>query len=111
VNAAVANLGQQLDDKADALPTVKVEVSGLVADVEGNTVILNVGSKNGVKVGDQLTISRKIKDIKDPSTGAVIKTLTNQIGTATVTQVDDSSATATFSGSGTAQVGDVVKSQ
>jgi len=109
VNSAVASLGQQLDDKASALPTVKIQVSGLVADVEGSTVILNVGSKNGVKVGDQLTISRKIKDIKDPATGAVIKTLTSDLGTATVTQVDDSSATATFSGSGTAKVGDVVK--
>ena len=51
VNASVANLGQQLDDKADSLPTVKVVVSGLVADVEGNTLILNVGTKAGVKVG------------------------------------------------------------
>lgn len=111
VNAAVANLGQQLDDKADALPTVKVEVSGLVADVTGNTLVLNVGSKGGVKVGDQLTVSRKVKDVKDPSTGAVIKTIVNQVGTATVTEVDEGSATATFNGSAPAKVGDVVKNQ
>lgn len=111
VNAAVANLGQQLDDKASSLPTVKVEVSGLVADVEGNTLILDCGQKSGVKVGDQLIVSRKIKDIKDPSTGAVIKTLTSQLGTATVTEVDALSSTATFSGSNPPKAGDVVKSQ
>lgn len=111
VNAAVANLGQQLDDKAGAMLTEKPQVSGLVADVTGNTLVLNVGSGAGVKVGDQLTVSRKVKDVKDPSTGAVIKTIVNQIGTATVTEVDENSATATFSGSSTVQVGDVVKNQ
>jgi Flagellar assembly protein T, C-terminal domain len=104
-------MGQQLDDKASILPTVKVEVSGLVADVTGNTLILNVGSKAGVKVGDQLSISRKVKDVKDPTTGAVIKTITSQVGTATVTEVDEGSATATFNGSGAPKVGDVAKSQ
>jgi len=111
VNAAVANMGQQLDDKAGELPTVKVEVAGVVADVTGNTLILNVGSKAGVKVGDKLTISRKVKDVKDPSTGAVIKTITNEVGTAMVTQVDDASSTATFNGTGTPQVGDLVRGE
>jgi curli biogenesis system outer membrane secretion channel CsgG len=111
VNAAVANMGQQLDDKSSVLPTVKVQVSGLVADVTGSTLVLNVGRKAGVNVGDQLTISRKVKDVKDPTTGAVIKTITNQLGTATVTEVDDGSSTATFNGSGTPQIGDVVKNQ
>ena len=111
VNAAVADMGQQLDDKAAALPNVKSQVSGLVADVTGNTLILNVGRKAGVNVGDQLMVSRKIKDIKDPSTGAVIKTITDQVGVATVTEVEDGSATATFNGTGAPQVGDVVKNQ
>ena len=75
VNASVANLGQQLDDKADSLPTVKVAVSGLVADVTGNTLILNVGTKAGVKVGDHLGVFRKGKEIRDPATGKVLKTM------------------------------------
>jgi curli biogenesis system outer membrane secretion channel CsgG len=109
VTAAVADLGQQLDDKAASLPTENVQVSGLVADATGNTLVLNVGSKAGLKVGDQLTVSRKVKDVKDPTTGAVIKTIVDQIGTAVVTEVDRDSATATFSGTGTPKVGDVVK--
>ncbi len=109
VNKAVADMGQQLDNKAASLPTVKVEVSGVVADVTGNTLVLNVGSKAGVKVGDQLTVSRKVKDVKDPSTGTVIKTIVDPVGTATVTEVEEISATATFSGSAPAKVGDMVK--
>lgn len=111
VMAAVANMGQQLDDKAASLPTEKVDVSGLIADVSGTTLVLNVGSKAGVKVGDQLSVSRKVRDVKDPGTGAVIKTIVDQIGTATVTEVDLNSATATFSGAGVPKVGDIVKAK
>jgi heterodisulfide reductase subunit B len=111
VNRAVADMGQQLDEKASSLPTVKVAVSGVVADVNGNTLVLNVGSKAGVKVGDQVTVSRKVREVKDPSTGTVIKTIVDAVGTATVTEVDELSATATFNGRAPAKVGDIVKNQ
>jgi curli biogenesis system outer membrane secretion channel CsgG len=110
VGQSVTTTATQLDDAAANLPTVKVEVSGLVADVSGNTLILNVGSKSGVRVGDKLEISRAARTIKDPSTGKVLKTVTNKIGDATVTEVDADSATATFTGSGLAKVGDIAKS-
>jgi len=111
VNKAVADTGQQLDEKATSLPTVKVQISGVVADVNGNTLVLNVGSKAGVKVGDQLAVSRKVREVKDPSTGTVIKTIVDPVGTATVTEVDELSATATLNGSAQAKVGDMVKNQ
>jgi curli biogenesis system outer membrane secretion channel CsgG len=111
VNAAVASLGQQLDDKADLLPTVKVEVSGLVADVEGNTVILNVGTKAGVKVGDHLAISRKGKEIRDPATGKVLKVVLTKLGDLTITQADEGSSTGTFSGPKPPQVGDAAATE
>jgi curli biogenesis system outer membrane secretion channel CsgG len=106
VHQAVDSLGSQLDTEATSLPTHKIQVAGLVADVSGNTLILNVGSKSGVHVGDTLDISRPLRTIKDPATGKVIKTITNKLGTATITDVDDASATATFNGSGPAKVGD-----
>ena len=60
LHQAVDSMATQLDDKAAALPTHKVEFTGLVADVTGNTLVLNIGSKDGVKVGDTLDISRPI---------------------------------------------------
>jgi len=75
-NKAVADLAQQLDAKAAALPTTVVQISGLVADASPDgTVIINVGSKNGVKVGDRLDIRRKVREVKDPSTGKVIRSV------------------------------------
>jgi curli biogenesis system outer membrane secretion channel CsgG len=109
VSQAVNSTGDQLDQKADALPTRKSEVSGLVADVSGNTLILNVGRSSGVQVGDTLEISRAVRTVKDPATGKVLKTITSKVGDATVTDVDATSSTATFAGSGPAKVGDVAK--
>ena len=109
VRKAVDDTGAQLDAAVDKVPTIKLEINGLVADVSGNTLILNVGKKVGVKVGDKLIISRQVRVVKDPATGKVIKSVEDKIGEAMVTDVDNDSATATFSGSGTAKVGDVVK--
>jgi curli biogenesis system outer membrane secretion channel CsgG len=109
VKAAVGDAATQLDNKAGSLPTVKVSVSGLVADVSGNTLIINVGSKTGLKVGDNLDISRQVRTVKDPATGKVLKTITDKIGSGTVTQIDQDSATVTFTGTGPAKVGDVVQ--
>jgi curli biogenesis system outer membrane secretion channel CsgG len=108
---AVDDMGAQLDASATKVPTVKLEVNGLVADVTGNTLILNVGKKAGIHVGDILDVSRPVRVVKDPATGKVIKSITDKVGSATVTEVDDDSATATFSGVGAAKVGDAIKNQ
>jgi curli biogenesis system outer membrane secretion channel CsgG len=109
VHQAVESLGTQLDAKSAALPTHKVVVEGIVADVAGGTLVLNVGSRSGLKVGDTLDVSRPIKTVKDPTTGKVLRTIADKIGTATITDVDEGSATASFAGSGAAKVGDSVK--
>jgi len=109
VMEAVGNVGNQLDTSSANLPTHKAEYTGLVADVSGNTLILNIGTKAGVRVGDSVEISRAVRTVKDPATGKVLKTVTNKIGDATVTEVDPDSATVNFNGSGPAKVGDVAK--
>lgn len=107
---AVNSVAEQLDANATALPVHKVALSGLVADVTGNTLILNIGAKAGVKVGDTLEITHAVRTVKDPATGKVLKTITDKVGSAKVTDVDDASATATFTGTGPVKVGDTAKS-
>jgi curli biogenesis system outer membrane secretion channel CsgG len=111
VHQAVIQMATQLDEKSSALPTRKAEFSGLVADVSGNTLIINVGRSSGVQVGDVVEISRPVRTVKDPTTGKVIKTITNTMGTATITEVDSDSATANYAGSAAAKVGDAAKSK
>ncbi|HKV05502.1 MAG TPA: CsgG/HfaB family protein [Candidatus Acidoferrales bacterium] len=92
------------------LQTRTVIVSGLVAAVDGGQVILNVGAKAGVKVGDQLSVERITRKIMDPSNPTVVlRQLTSPIGVVKVTDVDDVSSVATpVSGTGF-KVGDAVK--
>jgi hypothetical protein len=115
VNKATSDVAHTLDQKAASLPTAPVQVvkiDGVVADVSPDgTVIINVGSKDGVKVGDLLAINRKIRDVKDPTSGRVIRSVVDAIGTLTITEVDESSAVGRFSGSGAAKVGDKVSNK
>jgi curli biogenesis system outer membrane secretion channel CsgG len=87
----------------------QVVVQGLVAAVTGQQVVLNVGSKAGVKVGDRLSIERVSQEIKDPATGKVIRRLSSSLGIVRVVDVDSDSAVGdVVSGSGF-KVGDMVK--
>jgi curli biogenesis system outer membrane secretion channel CsgG len=107
---AVAQLAAQMDQSAGKLPTIKVSVEGLVADATGGTLVLNVGSRGGVKAGDRLEVRRKVRDVKDPTTGKILRSIDNKVGDVTITEVDASSSVGVFTGSSPAKVGDVVKS-
>jgi curli biogenesis system outer membrane secretion channel CsgG len=86
-----------------------VAVTGLVAAVDGGQVVLNVGAKAGVKLGDQLNVERVTKEIKDPTSGQVIRRMTSPVGVIKVIDVDDvSSVCSVVSGSGF-KIGDTVK--
>jgi curli biogenesis system outer membrane secretion channel CsgG len=109
VTQAVTQVGSELGTSVANVPTRKAEVSGVVADVSGNTLIINVGSKTGLRVGDKLEISHAGRQIKDPTTGKVLKTISTRVGEATVTEIDADSATLSFNGSGPVKVGDIAK--
>jgi len=102
-----------LDVVADA-PKVSVRtitIDGLVAAVDGGQIVLNVGKRAGVNVGDQLEVVRVTKEIKDPSTGAVIRKLTSLIGVVQATDVDDASAVCNVVSGVGFKTGDAVRSQ
>ncbi len=108
--AAVDKLTADLVSDASKVSVRTITVEGLVAAVDGGQIILNVGAKAGVKVGDQLEVVRVTKEIKDPATGAVIRRLTTTIGVIKATDVDDASSVCVpVSGSGF-QEGDRVRS-
>jgi curli biogenesis system outer membrane secretion channel CsgG len=109
VKAAVEKTSTEVISGKDKLVTRTITVEGLIAAVDGGQIILNVGAKAGVKVGDQLTVERVSKEIKDPSSGKVIRRMSTSVGVVRVTDVDDiSSVATTVSGTGF-KTGDAVK--
>ncbi len=106
---AVDEVTRQLVAQNEKIEATKIEVNGLVADVQENMLVLNVGKNQGLKVGDVLAIERVLKVVKDPATGQTIRTMTKPIGTAKITSVDDRSSVAEYSGVGQPKVGDTVK--
>jgi len=109
VKAAVQDLSADVIAAKDKLAVRQVVVEGLVAFVEGEQVVLNVGAKAGLKVGDQLSVERITNEIKDPATGQVIRRLTKKIGLVEVVEVDDVSAVAKIIAGTDFQVGDLAK--
>jgi len=108
-NQAVVQMTSELVADNTKLVTRTISVEGVVASVDGGQIVLNIGSKAGLKVGDQLTVKRITKEIKDPNTGQVIRKMTSDVGVIKLTDVDDISAVGTaVSGSGF-KVGDEVK--
>lgn len=109
VKSAVEKTSTEVIAGKDKLVARTVVVQGLVAAVDGGQIILNVGAKAGVKLGDQLNVERVTKEIKDPSTGQVLRRLSTPVGVVKVTDVDDVSSVCTpVSGSGF-KTGDAVK--
>ncbi len=109
VKAATEQLSTNVIAGNSRLQVRTVVVEGLVAAAEGGQIVLNVGSKAGVKVGDRLNVERVSREIKDPATGKVIRKLSSPVGVVRVTDVDDvSSVAAPVSGDGF-KVGDSVK--
>jgi curli biogenesis system outer membrane secretion channel CsgG len=109
VSQAVNQMSSGIVADASKFSVRTISVSGLVAAVDAGQVILNVGGKAGVKVGDQLSIERVTKEIKDPATGAVIRRLTSPIGVVKVTDVDDQSSVCTPVSGTDFKVGDAAK--
>ena len=109
VNAAVQQMSTGLITDNAKLQTRTVTVAGLVAAVDNGQIVLNVGGKVGLKVGDQLNVERVTSEIKDPATGQVIRRMSTPVGMIRITDVDDISAVGTAVSGAGFKVGDTVR--
>ena len=110
VKLAVDKLTADVISNAPRISVRTITVEGVVAAVDGGQIVLNVGKRGGVNLGDQLEVVRVTKEIKDPETGKVLRRLSSSIGIIKATDVDDTSAVCVpVSGAGF-KTGDRVKS-
>ena len=111
MDKAVAQLDENLKPSFAKIPARTPLIEGLVADAnESGQLILNTGSRNGLKKGDRLQVWRVGKEIRDPATGKVLLRDDTLLGEAIVTEVAEEFARATYQGTEAVKVGDSVKS-
>lgn len=110
MDKAIAELGGKIETALPRIPQHVQAVDGLVADVnETGRLVLNVGSRDGVKQGDRLQVYRVGKEIRDPATGKVLLRDDTLLGDAVVSVVNEGSSIAQYGGTQKPQVGDAVK--
>jgi curli biogenesis system outer membrane secretion channel CsgG len=109
VKMASENLSAGLIASAPRLRARVVKVEGVVAMVEGSDVVLNVGGRAGLKAGDQLSIERVTREVKDPATGKVLRRMSSQVATVRCDDIDDGSAVCKITSGAGVKVGDMAK--
>ena len=113
---AVASAAQQLSDKAynnNQGPSQVEKITGAVAYVSENKVIINIGSASDIKPRMVFIVKRVLDVVKDPATNEVIDEVAEAIAEIKVTEVKEKSATCTvlkkLSSDYTIKVGDKVE--
>lgn len=83
-----------VEELAVSISSYFPKVQGEVTGVQGDRITLALSTKDGLMPGMVLTLWRDSKDILHPVTGAVIGRAEEEVGTAEVTSVSDTSSTA-----------------
>jgi curli biogenesis system outer membrane secretion channel CsgG len=92
---AVAEVSTQLvaaAPKLSSLPTLAPRIDALIADVTGNQVVINKGGRDGFRPGMVLSVERVTKTVKDPTTGKVLRVVSQPIGRVQLVEVDATSS-------------------
>jgi curli biogenesis system outer membrane secretion channel CsgG len=108
IDQVVGALGEN-SAKMTSLPNAIPSITALVADVTGNTIVLNKGTSAGYQQGMRVAIERVTKEVKDPATGQVIRRLTQPVGVVELTEVDSQSSVGKVVSGTQFKVGDVAK--
>ncbi|MDS3862393.1 CsgG/HfaB family protein [Thermosynechococcaceae cyanobacterium BACA0444] len=109
---AVSQLVTEINSNAEKislLPAVQPSLNAVIADVTGAQITLNRGGNDGYRPGMKLRIERVVKEVKDPTNGQVLRTITQPIGQMTLTEVDARSSLGIVNSGVGIKVGDVAK--
>ena len=110
--SAIAKMSGELvtaNAKLATLPSVLPTVSAIVADITDNLITINKGSKSGFKSGMNLSIERVVKEVKDPQTGKVLRSITSPIGRVELIEVSNGYATGKIVSGAGFKVQDIAK--
>ena len=85
---------------ADQLVDLFPKVEGDVLEIQGNTVTLGAGRKDGLRPGLEMALFREGREIKHPKTGQILGKSEENLGRVTVTSVQEQFSQGTVTGAG-----------
>jgi hypothetical protein len=91
---------------ADQLVDLFPKVEGDVLEVQGNTVTLGAGRKDGIRPGLEMGLFREGREIKHPKTGQILGRSEENLGRVTVTQVQEQFSQGTIATGSDVKAGD-----
>jgi curli biogenesis system outer membrane secretion channel CsgG len=111
IDKAVAQLAAQLEAELVKLPPRTPTINGLVADASHlGQLVVNIGSRDGVRIGQRFQVLRAGKEVRDPVSGKVLMRNDSLLGEAVITAVSDTSSFAEYEGTEPPEVRDIVQS-
>jgi len=99
VNRAVERIGSGMEH---------VAWSALVVENTGDQLFIDAGADQNMQPGMTLHVIRKIRDLTDPATGAVLETLTEPVGDIQLREIHDKVSTAVVTSGSQPSRGDIV---
>src|SRR2546425_12111893 len=99
---AAPSLGVLVDQVVALFP----KVDGEVIEVQGATVTLSLGSRDGVLAGVGLALYRQGRELRHPKTGEVLGRTEQSVGRVTIQQVFEAYSIGTASQGSDVQAGD-----
>jgi curli biogenesis system outer membrane secretion channel CsgG len=89
LSEAVTALASNISNEASGLEPsdMRGDVEGLIAKVGGSQIYLNLGSSDGIRVGDRLEVRSQGEEIIDPATGESLGAMEETIGTVEVVKI------------------------
>jgi hypothetical protein len=94
---------------ADQVAALFPRVSGEVIEVQGSTVTLGIGKRDGVQPGLELTLFRQGRELRHPKTGELLGRTESQVGRVRVEQVFEAYSTGSVPAGTQPAAGDVAR--
>lgn len=96
LHQAVNSIGYQLANQAyDGKMIPEIVITGKVAYVSRDSVIINIGARDAVEEGMTFVVNHPVDLVKDPETGAVVDEVTEPVAEIIVKTVKERTATCT----------------
>ena len=94
---------------AEQVSALFPRVSGEVIEVQGSSVTLGIGKRDGVQPGLELALFRQGRELRHPKTGEVLGRTENAVGRVRVEQVFEAYSTGSLTAGAQAEPGDLAR--